>query len=560
MKHLKKIGLFILLAIFLCSCGEKELNTPENLKIRNNVLTWDAVADATSYEIYINGAKYTSNVNSYNLPELSKDDVIYVIAIGEDAISQKSSEFIYGTKTPNLLENVLEYIEGFMPSENQVFFGTINLPEKFFSSGVQLSYKSSMPNLVTDAGVSLEHEYDERVTITCTATLDGYTATKDFSFISRGIEYKERYQKTIEYIDQFFEDNELFEGMELPTTLPLYGGRIRWVAEDPTLIYDYNTLTFPENSKTTHLMAEILFPGSVYGIQHYEVTLPASSLTKEERAINFIKTSISSIGDYFNLYEGIEANINTEYLIDETDENLVRKFFTYKTRPTVSQSKLDELVYEGYQMPNEDNVLWVVIHETGNTNVGKGALVHADLQWNNAYNPEMDAREASWTYTVDDHSIYQSFNDWVPVWHATDGRSEGGGNLNGIGIELCVNADNKYDAGMLNDARLVAHLLQEHNLGLINMKQHYDFYPTKNCPENMRDDERWFEFLTLIAREYYSQTILSDLDISYTINNENVKEWPIEGIYDATLINSGEIIEIVVTVNGQEFTVKSVKQ
>lgn len=560
MKHLKKIGLFILLTLFLCSCGEKELDVPQNLQIRNDILTWDAVTDATSYEIYINGTKYTSNANSYNLPELSKDDVIYVIAVGDGAVSQKSSDFVYGTKTPNLLGNVLEYIEGFMPSENEVFFGNINLPEKFYSSGVQLSYKSNMPNLVTDAGVSLEHEYDERVTITCTATLDGYTLTKDFSFISRGIEYKERYEKTLEYIDQFFEENEIFEGMELPTTLPLYGGRIRWVAEDPTLIYDYKTLTFPENSKTTRLMAEILFPGSVYGIQHYVVNLPASSLTKEERAINFIKTSISSVGDYFNLYEGINANINTEYLIDETDENLVRKFFTYKTRPTVSQSKLDELVYEGYQMPNEDNVLWVVIHETGNTNVGKGALVHADLQWNNAYDPEMDAREASWTYTVDDHSIYQSFNDWVPVWHATDGRSEGGGNLNGIGIELCVNADNKYDAGMLNDARLVAHLLQEHNLGLINMKQHYDFYPTKNCPENMRDDERWFEFLTLIAREYYSQTILKDLEISYTINNENVKEWPIEGIYDATLVKSGESIEIVVKVNDQQFTVQSIKE
>lgn len=560
MKHLKKIGLFILFTLFLCSCGEKELDVPQNLQIRNNVLIWDEVTDATSYEIYINGTKYTSDVNNYNLPELSKDDVIYVIALGENAISEKSNDFIYGTKTPNLLVNVLEYIEGFMPSENEVFFGDIKLPEKFYSSGVQLSYKSNKPNLVTDAGVSLEHEYDERVTISCTASLDGYTVTKDFSFISRGIDYKVRYQKTLEYIDQFFEDNELFEGMELPTTLPLYGGRIRWVAEDPTLIYDYKTLTFPEYGKTTRLMAEILFPGSVYGIQHYEVNLPASSLTKEERALNFIKTSISTVGDYFNLYEGIQANINTEYLIDETDENLVRKFFTYKTRPTVSQSKLDELVYEGYQMPNEDNILWVVIHETGNTNVGKGALVHADLQWNNAYDPEMDAREASWTYTVDDHTIYQSFNDWVPVWHATDGRSEGGGNLNGIGIELCVNADNKYDAGMLNDARLVAHLLQKHNLGLINMKQHYDFYPTKNCPENMRDDERWFEFLTLIGREYFSQTILKDLDISYTINNDNVKAWPIEGIYDATLIDSGEIVEIVVSVNGEQFTIQATKQ
>lgn len=559
MKFIKKIGLFILLSMFLCACG-KEIDSPTNLHIIDNVLHWEEVEGADSYEIYINDSKYISASNSFNLPDMKKNDVIYIITIGNGTSSEKSVELIYESKTVNLLSSVMQYISGFMPSENEVYFGTLKLPEKFNSTDIQLTYKSSNPNFITDGGQTLEHEYDEEVTITCTASLNGYTVTENFTFISRGIDYSERYQKTLKYIEEFFNDNEIHEGMELPTTLPMYGGRIRWAAEDPTLIYDYKTLNLPVVSETTHLMAEILFPGSVYGIEHYEVTLPATKLTSEERAINFIKSSLSSVGDYFVLYNGLAPEINKEYLIDETDPNLVRHFFTYPTRPAVSQGKLNELMYEGYKMPNDENVLWVVIHETGNTNVGKDALVHADLQWRNAYDADMDAREASWTYTVDDHSIYQSFNDWVPVWHATDGRSEGGGNLNGIGIELCVNADNKYDVGMFNDARLVAYLLKEYNLGLMNMKQHYNFYPTKNCPENMRDDERWFEFLTLIAREYYSQNLLKDFEITYEVKNSSVQQWSMGNYYDATKVSEGTEIQIEVKLNDNIYLIDTIKE
>ena len=149
MKHLKKIGLFILLSLFLCSCGGKELDTPENLNIRDGYLHWDAVSEAESYEIYINGTKYTSTENKIQLPEMKKEDKIYVVAIAENAKSENSSELSYDSKTVSLLENVLEYVDGFMPSSNKVFYGQIKLPEKFYSTAVELLYKSNNTDAIS---------------------------------------------------------------------------------------------------------------------------------------------------------------------------------------------------------------------------------------------------------------------------------------------------------------------------------------------------------------------------------------------------------------------------
>jgi len=456
----------------------------------------------------------------------------------------------------SFFNNVFNHIEGYV---REVVNGDINLPKKFGSSNVVITYKSNNPEFLTDDGKRIDHEFDEEVSFTCTLQRNGQTYTKDFSFISLGISYKERLERAEQLVIDFIENNELVEGLKLPTELPNFGGRIRWVAEDPYLIYDFETLHLPKEAKTVRLMAEIVFPQSTSKIVTIPVELNArpAEITDLDYVMTFLETIYSESRDYMFMYDGTLAYLNRDLIVNIEDD-LADTLYTYKTRPEVSQSVLDERVYPGYVMPNEDNVLWIVVHDTGLSTVGVNAERLAQNQWNSAYIGA--ERDASWTYTVDDFGIYQSYEDTVTLWHATDGRSQGGGNLNGIGIEMCVNADGNFEACFLNDARLIGHLLKEYNLGMLNMKQHFDFYIQKNCPQKIRDNDRWFEFLTVCIWEYISQTLLTEYEISYEITADNLTTWPVDGMYDLTNVASGEPVHITYTVNGETLVIESIKK
>lgn len=139
-------------------------------------------------------------------------------------------------------------------------------------------------------------------------------------------------------------------------------------------------------------------------------------------------------------------------------------------------------------------VKYIVIHETGNTAQGANAQRHS------AYLLTGGEGETSWHYTVDDHEIYHHIPDNEVAWHAGDKETEDGGNMCGIGIELCVNEDGNFESTFENAARLTARLLQLHQLELSAVRQHNDFNG-KNCPQTIRENGRWQEFLGRVS--YY---------------------------------------------------------
>ena len=453
-------------------------------------------------------------------------------------------------------QKVIEYISSKFPS------GIYKKDANFYyqypgDSELKITYKSLNPEYVTDDGKRITHEYDEEVTMQCILEKNGQRYTHDIKFYSMGIDYDERMQIAVKYINDFMNSTDLSEGTVLPTEHPLYGGRFRWISEDPIIIYDYKTIHLPKEAETTHLICEVMYGSTEYRILKYQVELDArpSTITDEMYVVTFLETVLASTKDYLTLYDGTKANINTEYLIDENKKEVLNSYYTDVVRPAIPQDKLDALLYEGYKMPNEENILWIVVHETGMSYAGDDALLLAKYQYNIAYGSP--GREASWGYTVDEKSIYQSFPDTYRLWHATDGKTIGGGNTNGIGIEMCVNSDGIYNVSMLNNAKLMAGLLYEYDLGMMNMKQHSDFYEYKSCPEIMKREKRWYEYLTLIAREYISQTVLSQFDISYEID---VPEMQVESIYDFTSLEEGQTVNIKVTINQNIYYISTIKK
>src|SRR5690625_96605 len=136
---------------------------------------------------------------------------------------------------------------------------------------------------------------------------------------------------------------------------------------------------------------------------------------------------------------------------------------------------------------------YITVHQTGNTSKGADAGAHARLQANG------NSRSASWHYQVDDKEIIQSFSDNAQCWHAGDGR--GTGNLNSIGIELCINSDGDYKKTLENGAELVRHLMAKYNIPIINVKQH-NHWSGKNCPAQIRagkEGNSWNDFLNMVS-------------------------------------------------------------
>ncbi|MGD9605351.1 MAG: N-acetylmuramoyl-L-alanine amidase [Bacilli bacterium] len=160
---------------------------------------------------------------------------------------------------------------------------------------------------------------------------------------------------------------------------------------------------------------------------------------------------------------------------------------------------------------------WVVIHDTANTNIGADAEMHTRYIKTNP--------GASWHYTVDDEETYQHIPNEEVAYHA--GAKEG--NNYGIGIETCVNEGVEYNTVMRRASKLTAELLVEFDLSIYNVRQH-NYYSGKDCPHVMRAANRWNEYLTLVAIEYFALTNLSDVTFVW------------ESLTPEVLDNTGKII------------------
>lgn len=143
-------------------------------------------------------------------------------------------------------------------------------------------------------------------------------------------------------------------------------------------------------------------------------------------------------------------------------------------------------------------IKYIVLHETGNSEAGADAKRHA------IYLRYTNEESTSWHYTVDEDEIYHHIPDGEVAWHASDRLQNPGGNLNGIGIELCVNSDGDFEKTFDNAARLVAVLLDTYGLDIADIRQHADF-TNKNCPEHIRNANRMDEFREKV-REYIKES------------------------------------------------------
>ena len=148
----------------------------------------------------------------------------------------------------------------------------------------------------------------------------------------------------------------------------------------------------------------------------------------------------TNVGGVFNRIDGQVPDI-IESLVGTTDESYIGKVASSE-RLNVPQSFLDEEFYPGYKMPNNLKILWIVVHESGMPGEGQDAELLNRVMHQKMINNEA---ESSWHYSVDAYEIYHHIPNHLPARHASDGSTAGGGNRNGIGIEMCINQDGNYE-------------------------------------------------------------------------------------------------------------------
>ena len=244
----------------------------------------------------------------------------------------------------------------------------------------------------------------------------------------------------------------------------------------------------------------------------------------------------TAYGFQYNYYD-IRAESVSRYYFDNLEVNQSKMIpVSYGIRPGEPMDPLVEgptaynpdITVTKY---NEQNVYWIVVHDTASTALGSNALAHANYLYNNAIAGVQ--LWVSWHFTVDDHSIYQHLPEDERGYHAGDGSSTphtgyvnprnniqylGGGNHNGIGIEMAVNEDGDMYRTWQRTAKLVAYLLDKYNLPLDHQKYHNSF-SGKDCPNTLRNAGLVPLFEQFVASEYYIKTNYPNAIITMTSNN-----------------------------------------
>ncbi len=296
---------------------------------------------------------------------------------------------------------------------------------------------------------------------------------------------------------------------------------------------DSDVATIDESGTvTTHAEGLVTFTASLvtdpsvkvdYTVYVHDALNPESSLLDYLTAQQITYSEIhewTAYGFQYNYYDKRAESVSRYYFgdIPINDSKMVPVFDGI--RPGEPMDPLPD----GVTQYNPYNVHWVVVHDTASTAIGSNALAHANYLYNNALLE--NKLWTSWHFTIDDHDIYQHLPEIERGYHAGDGSSSpgssstylGGGNRNGIGIEMAVNEDGDLYRTWQRTAKLVTYLLIKYNLPIEHQAYHQDF-SGKDCPRTLRNAGLVPLFEEFLETEYYIETNYPDAEITMVSNN-----------------------------------------
>ena len=170
------------------------------------------------------------------------------------------------------------------------------------------------------------------------------------------------------------------------------------------------------------------------------------------------------------------------------------------------------------------DIKFIVIHDTGNTSTGAGALNHKKYL-------DGATRQGSAHYYVDDKIIVQPIGDKKVAWavgdtHSIKNRTRTDvNNSNSISIEMCINQDADFYKMYLNTVELTKNLMKKFNIPVENVIRHYDV-SGKSCPDTLKINNwsLWKQFKLDIKQPMKIEIDLSKTSKFIYLEEKNLKD------------------------------------
>ena len=419
---------------------------------------------------------------------------------------------------------VFDVVDDFMAQfkASKVFYDMVLNTSFDLYDGATVEWSSSDENIFSNKGVLNKPLYETEITLTLIVKIPSLEVTKEVKRVvyAQPLTIQEKCEKIEAWINEnVAKEGYLYKDTILPNYIDDFECQLEWFNESGSelkLDFSVDNPILGEGIKATIKISD--------GINTEKIDMTFKTMAKEitdpwEKIQLFVDTIANSSFTTYNYSLVSWSDTEKGYIpfYDQNNLNVIEDIMPItfkKVRTGIPKTSTE----------------YVVVHDTGNPNSGANAEMH-NRYIKNLNSSESNGTYISWHYSVGDDATYQHLPLDEVAYHAGDGSHVfgdvyhntsynktdciGGGNRNGIGIESCIDKGSDYTRTMRNLAKLVAELLIQYNLGFDRVKQHWHF-SGKNCPQVMRENNRWNEFMYLVKLEYFAKTELQGVNFEWT--------------------------------------------
>lgn len=485
--------------------NNKLIDENQNFPITSDALGGTIKWQSFDQEILTSKGIYTAPVVDTNI------ELVCTISVDEDQKMLFIPVVVKGSGTP--LDAISIYLNHLIDVE---VVNNVYLPQTHPDYPCSIVWESSRLDILDNQGNFTKPQTDISFSLKYTIYYQEQTKTETLAMVAKGLTDLQRAHEVLTAFDRQYEGiKEVTSDLNLDQATDQHQATLLWESSNPSVISSLGEYHAPLYDQNVRLTLTVKVGNAQVSSTYQWVVKGGLALNKWDQITQFLhaisKPEINTINQFYLFgseagYERVNSqNIGYLPFYDEEPMTIIQEI--------VPMTNLN--IRPGR---NRTETKFIVIHNTG-----MAAPTATAKQLSKAI--QNSTRQASWHFSIDDKETYQQLGINEVGWHA----GESNGNNYGIGIESCVYQGVDFNQVLRRLAKLTAKLLIDFDLGFEAIKQHFDF-SGKNCPQVIREANRWDEFLDLVQIEYFAQTQLKDVNFVW------------ESLTPVVLDNEGKVI------------------